>query len=79
MYTKGGKNASLASPASSTVSCKSVFTTGADDAVLTFSARQAKNRLAGGALAVNVSFSVSELVFLQAKEITEFFVLSSAL
>ena len=68
-----------ASPASSTVGCKSVFTTGADDAVLSFCARQAKNRLAGGALAVNVSFSVSELVFLQAKEITEFFVLASAL
>jgi len=66
-------------PASSTVSCKSVFTTGAYNAVLSLCARQAKNRLAGGALAVNMSFSISELIFLKIEKITEPFVLTSAL
>ena len=63
----------------SPVSCKSVFTTGADDAVLTFSARQSEDRLTRGALTVDVSFSISEFVFLKTPEITELFVLTTAL
>lgn len=47
--------------------------------MLTFSARQSEDRLTRGALTVDVSFSISEFVFLKTPEITELFVLTTAL
>ncbi len=61
----------------STLDGEFVFTSGAADAMLAFSLGQSEDCFALRAFAVDVSFSVTELIFSELEEIAELFVLGS--
>jgi hypothetical protein len=65
--------------ASSALDLKTVFALGADDRVLALGARKSKDCAAVGTLAKDVSFAVTELVFLQAEERAELLIFAAAL
>ena len=81
-FQESGKRI-LASPriphVSSALGLKTFFALRADDRVLALGTRQPEDCAAVGTLAKDVSFAVTELVFLQAEERAELLIFAAAL